>query len=86
MITEKTSLQDLFNLAIKATKDVALGEIYTVKELFRGFEWNRIAKGNRTKLGSMYFAYSKNKGLKDISPLGKTPQNQQKYMKNWGSI
>lgn len=37
MITAKTTLQDLFNLVILATNAVALDEIYTVKELFRGF-------------------------------------------------
>jgi hypothetical protein len=81
MITEQTTLDELFDLAKASTNDVVSDEIFIVKDLFRGFEWNRIHKGNRTKLGSMYFAYAKNEGKNEIDPLGKTPQNQQMYQK-----
>lgn len=81
MVTVNTSLKDLFEMAKNSTVDVEVGEIYIVKELFRGFEWNRIAKGNRTKLGARYLAYAENEGKTKISPLGKTKQNQQKYEK-----
>jgi hypothetical protein len=81
MITEQTTLNELFELAKASTNDVASNEIFIVKDLFRGFEWNRISKGNRTKLGSMYFSYAQNEGKHDILPLGKTPQNQQQYKK-----
>ena len=60
---------------------VEAGEIFIVKELFRGFEWNRIAKGNRTKLGSMMYAYALGEGAEALEPLDKTPQNQQRYRK-----
>lgn len=52
-----------------------------VKDLFQGYEWNRIDKGNRTRLGSSFFAYVQGEGAALIQPLGKTPQNQQKYRK-----
>ncbi|MEQ3216492.1 DUF1413 domain-containing protein [Hominifimenecus microfluidus] len=52
-----------------------------MKELFRGFEWNRIAKGNRTKLGSMMYAYALGEGAEALEPLDKTPRNQQRYRK-----
>ena len=81
MVTNQSTLNDLLNQAIASTKDVNEGEIFIVKDLFRGFEWNRISRGNRTKLGSMYFSYAKNAGSIDIKALDKTPQNQQKYIK-----
>lgn len=81
MITAHTSLNELFELAKEATHEVTSGEVFIVKDLFRGFEWNRIPKGTRTKLGSMYFAYAQNEGNNDLDPLGKTPQNQQQYKK-----
>ena len=81
IITNTTSLQDLFNESVNTLSDLQSGEIFIVKQLFRGFEWERIAKGNRTKLGSMFFNYANNNGSSIIKPLGKTPQNQQKYLK-----
>lgn len=81
MVNENTTLDELLILAKKATNELNAEEVYMVKDLFRGFEWNRIAKGNRTKLGAMYFAYSKNEGAGIIEPLRKSPQNQQIYRK-----
>lgn len=82
MVDMNTSLQDLFEIVIRTLDDVKTGESFIVKELFRGFEWNRIPKGNRTKLGSMVLSYANsNDGTSVIKPLGKTPQNQQIYKK-----
>ena len=81
MVDVNTSLQDLFEMAVKTLDDVVAGEIFIVKELFRGFEWNRIAKGNRTKLGSMMYAYARGDGAGVLEPMDKTPQNQQRYRK-----
>ena len=81
MITSKTPLQELFDAAIKTLPDVESDEVFTVRDLFRGFEWNRIEKGNRTKLGSMFYAYAQGTGASQIKPLQKTPQNQQLYKK-----
>ena len=82
MINANTNLQELFNTAVSTLKEVESGEVFIVKELFRGFEWNRIPKANRTKLGSMVFAYANGAdGSLEIEPLDKTPQNQQKYKK-----
>ncbi|WP_034438048.1 DUF1413 domain-containing protein [Clostridium ihumii] len=81
IITKNTSLQDLFNESVNTLSDLQPGEIFIVKQLFRGFEWERISKGNRTKLGSMFFNYANSAGSSIIQPLGKTPQNQQQYKK-----
>ncbi|MGL4912153.1 MAG: DUF1413 domain-containing protein [Romboutsia sp.] len=81
LINNSTSLQDLFNESVNTLSDLQSGEIFIVKQLFRGFEWERIQKGNRTKLGSMFFNYANNNGSSIIVPLGKTAQNQQQYRK-----
>ncbi len=81
IITSSTSLQDLFNMAVQSLSDVQSGEIFLVKDLFRGFEWNRIEIGARTQLGRMFFAYAQTEGAIAVTPLGKTPQNQQIYKK-----
>lgn len=81
MITTNTSLQELFNHAVQSLADVQPGEQFIVRDLFRGFEWKRIARGDRTKLGSMFFAYIGSKGQNMATPLGKTAQNQQIYQR-----
>ena len=81
MISSTTSLDDLFDIVKTTLPAVNAGEIFIVKDLFRGFEWNRIEKGKRTKLGSKVFAWANNEGSSVIQPLDKTPQNQQRYKK-----
>ena len=70
-IDSNTSLKDLFETAKLTINDVEKNEEFIVKELFRGFEWNRIDKGNRTKLGSMFFIFSENEGNQIIEGIGK---------------
>lgn len=80
-VTSNTSLEELFVIVKNTLNELISGEEFIVKDLFRGFEWNRITKGNRTKLGSMVFNFANHEGSIIIAPLGKTPQNQQKYKK-----
>lgn len=81
MITTNTTLQELFDAAVLSLKDVLPDEEFIVKDLFRGFEWNRIPRGDRTKLGSMFLAFAGKEGADLLEALGKTPQNQQIYRK-----
>ena len=81
MITKNTTLQDLLDIAIHTLPDVASGETFIVKDLFRGFEWSRIPVGNRSKLGAMFYAYCNGEGAQVLDSLGKTAQNQQIYRK-----
>ena len=81
MVTSNSTLQELFDAAVISLNDVLPGEEFIVKELFRGFEWNRIPVGNRTKLGSMFLAFAGREGENLVEILGKTPQNQQIYKK-----
>lgn len=79
IITSTISLNNLFDIAVKATEDLTPNEEFIVKDLFRGFEWNRIPKGNRTKLGSQFFSYVNSDKCENVIPLDKTAQNQQRY-------
>ena len=82
MIDVNTSLETLLEIAITTLQEVSPGEKFIVRELFRGFEWNRIGKSNRTKLGGLFYRYVSEHPELSIEPLGKTPQNQQIYIKN----
>lgn len=79
IITQQTSLDDLFSNAKLAISDLHPDEKFTVKDLFRGFEWNRIPKNLRTKLGMAFFRYANDEASDIIQPIEKTPQNQQRY-------
>ena len=82
MVTKDTTLNELFESAcLSADTIVQPGENFRVKDLFRGVEWSRIPKGFRTKLGGMFFAYVKGEAKNAFEPVGKTPQNQQIYVK-----
>ena len=81
MIDVNTSLDTLLETSIKTISEILPGEKFIVRELFRGFEWNRIGKSNRTKLGGMFYRYITDHKDLSIEPLGKTPQNQQIYIK-----
>lgn len=80
-ITNQTPLSDLADYAEKEVKKLLPGEIFIVRDLFLGYEWNRIGKGNRTKLGGIFFRNVKEKESSNIEILDKTPQNQQRYRK-----
>lgn len=80
-VDSNTSLEELAHIAKNTIKELDSGEEFIVRDLFRGFEWNRIKKGNRTKLGSLFYNFGTNEGKKSILALGKTPQNQQRYRK-----
>jgi len=80
-ITPSTSISELASHAQAEIHNLLAGEEFIVKDLFIGYEWNRIDKGNRTRLGSSFFAYAQGAGAALIIPLGKTPQNQQRYRK-----
>ena len=76
-----TSLKELMQISKDTVNGLHEGEEFIVKDLFRGIDWNRIDKGNRTKLGSMFLNYSKNGNELIIVGIGKTFLNQQKYKK-----
>lgn len=80
MITKETTVSELLNMAIEASKHVTKEDKpWVVRDLFIGYEWNRIPVGNRTKLGGQFYTHvEKNK---DIKAIGKTAQNQQQYQK-----
>jgi len=72
----------LLDIAKETVKnEVNSGEIFMVKDLFRGFEWNRIPVHDRTVLGSMFLAYAKYEAASMLALEKKTPQNQQRYKK-----
>jgi len=68
----------LLDMAIKEADNLFDGEEFLVKDLFKGYEWNRIPRKDRLLLGTLFLNYV-NKTNNEIIAVEKTSSNQQKY-------
>lgn len=75
-----SDVNDLLEEAIRETVNLNEGEIFLVKELFKGYIWNRIPRNDRLLLGTL-FLNQVNKMESNIKAIEKTSSNQQRYMK-----
>jgi hypothetical protein len=75
-------MNPLLNDAITELGNLNSGEVFLVKELFKGYVWKRLGKGERLTLGTLFINEVKNNPSLGITVLDKTTSNQQKYKKN----
>ena len=68
----------LLSIAQREIDNVNVGEVFLLRELFKGYEWNRIKISDRLLLGTLFLDYVNTKPDKIIA-LQKTSSNQQKY-------
>jgi hypothetical protein len=73
-------VNELLEFALKETENLNDGEVFLVKELFKGYEWNRIPRKDRLLLGTLFLNHVNRKTCK-IQPIEKTTSGQQKYKK-----
>jgi hypothetical protein len=71
-------VNDLLIIAQNEINNVKVGEVFLLKELFKGYEWNRIKISDRLLLGTLFLNYVNTNSDKIIA-LQKTSSNQQKY-------
>lgn len=67
--------------AIREIKFLNEGEVFLVKDLFKGYEWNRIPRKNRLLLGTLFLNYVYCSNNDEVEAIDKTSSNQQKYRK-----
>lgn len=72
------NVNDLLTIAQNEINYVNVGETFLLKELFKGYEWNRIKISDRLLLGTLFLNYA-NTNADKILVLQKTSSNQQKY-------
>jgi hypothetical protein len=75
-------VSQMLSRAINELQNLQSGEVFLVKDLFKGYEWNRFAKNDRLRLGILFITEVNSKNTLSISVLAKTSSNQQRYMKN----
>lgn len=76
-----SNVNELLNEAIKETKRLEEGEIFLVKDLFKGYLWNRIPRSDRLLLGTLFLNQINKMDGKEVKVIEKTSSNQQRYMK-----
>lgn len=54
------------------------GDVFLVRDLFKGYEWNRISRSDRLLLGTLFLNYIKTNYC-GIVPVEKTSSGQQRY-------
>jgi hypothetical protein len=82
-VRRKAYMQDinaLLETALKEAKNLKAGESFLVKDLFKGYLWNRIPRGDRLLLGSLFLSYV-NANDCQISVSNKGASGQQRYQK-----
>lgn len=71
-------VNELLEQAIKETENLNEGEVFLVKDLFKGYVWNRIPRKDRLLLGTLFLnQVSKMNG--NLKAIEKTSSNQQRY-------
>lgn len=71
---------ELLEIAKEELKNIDSEEVFLVRDLFKGYEWNRISKSNRLLLGTLFLNYIKSTDV-GIVPIEKTSSGQQRYKK-----
>lgn len=70
-------VNDLLDQAIREVDQLFDGEVFLIKDLFKGYEWNRIPIKDRLLLGTLFLNYV-NKTSGNIVAIEKTSSNQQR--------
>lgn len=72
------------NLLPRAMMEVSRlkqGEIFLVRDLFKGYEWNRLTLDDRRQLGRLFFDQVNGQKGAGVVVYQKTSSNQQRYKK-----
>ena len=70
------------NITLEATQEnLDKGDTFVVKDLFKGYEWNKIDRADRLRLGVLFLSWAQGDGKKIIKIEEKTHSGQQAYIK-----
>ena len=72
------TVNDLLEIAKAELANLLPGEVFLVRDLFKGYEWNRISRSDRLLLGTLFLNYIRTDDI-GIAPIEKTSSGQQRY-------
>ncbi len=73
-------VNELLKAAVKEIRHLKEGEVFLLKDLFKGYIWNRIPVPERLLLGTLFLNYA-HKAEGEIEIMEKTSSHQQRYRK-----
>jgi hypothetical protein len=76
-----SELEKLLNAALEEIKNLENNEIFLLKDLYKGYVWNRIPVKHRLILGTLFLEQIKKDNV-SVEVIEKTSSKQQKYRKN----
>ncbi len=65
--------------AWQETKNLKEGEVFLLKDLFKGYKWNRLEMEMRSSLGRLFLEKVQKKN--SVEAIEKTSSHQQQYRK-----
>ena len=68
--------------ARESIKQIQPGTKFVVKELFEGYEWNSLPKGDRLSFGRSFKNAVDNGQFAGVKHIGKRPNNSAEYLKS----
>jgi len=71
-------INEHLEMAVQETRSLDNGEAFLLRDLFKGYEWNRITRSNRLLLGALFLNKVSNETL-GVKASIKNPSGQQKY-------
>lgn len=73
------NVNDLLDNAKDELTNLLRGEVFLLRDLFKGYEWNRISRSDRLLLGTLFLNYIKTVDI-GVVPIEKTSSGQQRYV------
>lgn len=73
-------MNTLLETALEEVKNLKEGESFLIKDLFKGYLWNRIPKGERLLLGSQFLSHVNSNDCQ-ITVIHKGASGQQMYQR-----
>jgi hypothetical protein len=74
------TVNELLDKAKAELSNLLSGVVFLLRDLFKGYEWNRISRSDRLLLGTLFLNYIKSDNL-CVVPIDKTSSGQQRYSK-----
>ena len=74
-------MNNIMKKALSELENLNSGETFLIKDLFKGYEWNRLDRNIRLRLGILFLNEINTNPSLNIRAIEKTSSNQQKYEK-----